>query len=82
MDCRITLRENETFVEMLSHCHQAHEKVAMLLDVDGLSRAEGFIQNIDPNGPSPTIEMEDGQKIEIATISAVNGIFASGYSEC
>jgi hypothetical protein len=82
MDCRITLQNNESFLGLLSQCRQGHEKVAMLLDDGGLSRAEGFIKTINTNVPSPYIEMESGQKIEIATISAVNGIFASGYSEC
>lgn len=82
MDCRVTLQNNESFLGMLSQCRQAHEKVAMLLDVDGLSRAEGFIKTINTEAPSPYIEMENGQKIDIATISAVNGIFATGYAEC
>lgn len=82
MDCRITLRQNETFLDMLAQCRQAHEKVAMLLDAGGLSRAGGFIKNIHLEGPSPFLEMENGEKIEIANIIAVNGVFASGYSEC
>jgi hypothetical protein len=82
MDCRITLQSDETFLGLLSQCQQAHEKVAMLLDIDGLTRAEGFIKTINSEAPSPYIEMESGQKIAIATISAVNGIFAPGYAEC
>lgn len=82
MDSRNTLKCNATFIDMLSNCMEAKTKVAMLLDNNGLIRAEGFIKSMEINIAQPYIEMQGGLKIVLGTITAVNGIFVASYSEC
>jgi hypothetical protein len=82
MDCRITLGKSETFLEMLTLCLKEKKKASMLLDQEGLSRADGLIRSIHADGTPPYLELENGQRIEIGSIAAVNGIFAEPYSEC
>jgi hypothetical protein len=82
MDSRTTLNCNTTFMDMLSDCMKAKTKVAMLLDINGLIRAEGFIKAVEINVAQPYIELKSGLKIAVETITAVNGIFVSSFSEC
>lgn len=82
MDVRITISPTETYLEMLTNCMNGRQKVSMLLDEDGLTRAEGIIRTIQADTINPYIEMEDGAKIVIKNIVAVNGVFHSSYSEC
>jgi hypothetical protein len=82
MDSRTTLKINDTFIEILTNCFEEKSKVAMLLDNNGLVRAEGFIKSIHTKVLEPFVEMQGGLKIALATITAVNGIFISSYSEC
>jgi hypothetical protein len=82
MDSRITLSGNETFLSILSNCITSNSKVAMLLDDNGLVRAEGFIKQIFPDAPQPYLEMQSGTKIVLQSIAAVNGIFVSSFCEC
>lgn len=82
MDSRNTLKCNATFIDILSNCMQAKTKVAMLLDNNGLIRAEGLIKEMQINVAQPYIEIQGGLKIILDTITAVNGIFVASYSEC
>jgi len=82
MDCRVTLGKDETFAAMLRTCMHAKEKVAMLLDEDGLTRAEGYIRCLELDAPQPYIELEDDRKISCGSIVAINGIFLDAYSGC
>ncbi len=82
MDHRTTLHSNDSFVDILSNCMQAKTKVALLLDDDGLIRAEGFIKALHIHTLQPHIEMQSGLKIVLKTIKAANGIFALEFSEC
>lgn len=82
MDCRLTLNEHETFLAMLTTCFQEKWEVALLVDDGGLTRAGGHIQCLHNNGASSYIELENGQKIAVSSIIAVNGVFASAYAEC
>ncbi len=38
MDCRLTIGESETFLEILTACMKEKQSVDMILDEDGLSR--------------------------------------------
>lgn len=82
MDSRNTLKCNATFIDILSNCMEAKNKVVMLLDNNGLIRAEGFIKSLEINVAQPYIEMQGGLKIVLGTITTVNGIFVASYSEC
>jgi hypothetical protein len=82
MDNRVILSGNETFFSILRSCMLSNSKVAMLLDDNGLVRAEGFIKQIFPDSPQPYLEMQSGTKIVLQTITALNGIFVSSFCEC
>ena len=82
MDCRVTLRKNENFLETLYNSLSSGGKVNLLFDEGGISRAEGFIKSIHIDAPDPYIELENEIKINLKTIIAVNGIFLQEYGEC
>lgn len=83
MDCRLTLNVNETFFELLRSCYHSKAKVYLLVDDGGITRVEGFIVKIDEdNVPSEYIEMDNGIKIPVKKIIAVNGIFLPEFGEC
>lgn len=83
MDCRVTLNENETFLELLKVYYHSKEKVHLLVDDEGITREEGFIMNMDDgNISSEYIEMDSGIKIPVKKIVAVNGVFLSQFGEC
>jgi short-subunit dehydrogenase involved in D-alanine esterification of teichoic acids len=82
MDCRVTLRKNENFLETLYNSLSSGGKVNLLLDEGGINRAEGFIKSIHIDVPDPYTELENEIKINLKTIIAVNGIFLQEYGEC
>lgn len=82
MDVRTTLSVNESFMEMLTDIKNRGAKAEMILDINGLERAQGLIQEIHADDPNPYIELTDGSKIVEKTIAALNGIFRPEYSGC
>ena len=80
MDKRSTLITGQTFLKLLQQLQE--EKASMLLDCNGLIRAEGIINYIILNDAQPHLELRSGLKIDLSTIVAVNGTFSPGYSEC
>lgn len=82
MDNRITLNVDETFLEILESSFKQKEKIYLLLDEKGIARAEGFILSIHKHPSGISIEMDDGRKINLKDIVAINGIFRSEYGEC
>ena len=83
MDCRVTLNENETFLELLKACFHLKEKVHLLVDNDGITREEGFIVNMnDSHVSSEYIEIDNGTEIPVKKIIAVNGIFLPEFGGC
>ncbi|MCF2495415.1 MULTISPECIES: hypothetical protein [Dyadobacter] len=82
MDVRTTLSVNESFMEMLTDIKNRGAKAEMILDINGLERAQGVIQEIHADDPNPYIELTDGTKIAEKTIAALNGIFRPEYSGC
>ena len=82
MDVRKTLNEQETFLQLLQDLFQAHGKASLLVDDNGITRAEGFINAIHADAAPPYIELDNAQKVSIKAIVAVNGTFLPDYSEC
>jgi hypothetical protein len=82
MDCRITLTKNESFLTKLQDSYLSAKKVYLLFDQNGMTRAEGLIKAIFTDATGTTIEMEDGLKIALEKIIALNGIFLPEYGEC
>ena len=82
MDKRGTLAANESFIEKLKTCYSSKEKVSMILDTGGLERAGGMIKEVHFDAQPPFIELNDGTKINVHTIVAINGTFLPDYAEC
>lgn len=82
MDNRITLKVNESFLEILQFCFQKGEKVSLLIDENGVERKEGFINAVDEEDSDTSIVLNDESKIELKNIVAVNGVFRPEYGEC
>ncbi len=82
MDKRPTLITGQTFLKLLQQLQEEKTKASMLLDCNGLIRAEGIISNIILNDAQPHLELQSGLKIDLSTIVAVNGTFTPDYSEC
>ena len=82
MDSRKTLIVTETFQKMLLELYQSKTKASLLYDDHGLTRAEDYISEFKDNGADSYIILENGEKIPVHTIIAVNGTFLSQYSEC
>jgi len=82
MDIRNTLSVGEDFLPILTDCQERKVKVEMIVDRNGLERAEGFLKNICPHSPDPFIELEHGMIVQLTAIVAVNGLFLPSYSEC
>ncbi len=82
MDGRLTIGESETFLGILTQCMETGQKVDMILDDNGLTRAAGYIKSVDSVDGQSFLEMEDGRRIDISTVVAVNGVFAAAYSGC
>lgn len=81
MDTRDTLNTNESFLEVLKDAFHSRTKVSLLFDDNGMARKEGLIKAISTNPPA-SIELENGTRIEVKKIIAINGLFLSDYSEC
>ncbi|ACT93458.1 hypothetical protein Dfer_2236 [Dyadobacter fermentans DSM 18053] len=82
MDIRETLSMNENFLKILTGCKERNAKAEMIIDQNGLERAEGLIREIYPQSDEPYLELEDGTVIVLKTLVAVNGVFLPSYSEC
>ena len=82
MDIRGTLSANENFIEQLRKCYDNKEKVSIIVDDGGLVRTEGFIKENHFTSHPPYFELQDGTKINVHSIVALNGTFLSDYSEC
>ncbi|MEX6686360.1 hypothetical protein QTN47_02585 [Danxiaibacter flavus] len=82
MDRRSTLGQNGSFLQILTVCFNEKQRADLLFDDNGLTRASGYIRLINGTANAPYLEMEDGQKISIRSIVAVNGTFSDNYCEC
>ena len=82
MDSRLTLGVNDTFLESLYTAYRLSEKIHLLIDDNGITRAEGIVKKISVDIPTPFIELENNIKINLESIVALNGVFRPEYGEC
>lgn len=82
MDTRVTISDKQSFFQLLKQLYEDQKKVSLLYDNNGLTRYEGMISAILNGSSRPCLLMQDGTKIDIPAVIAVNGIFAPDYSEC
>ena len=81
-DIRETLPAKGSFYDMVLSLWQKKETANILYDDNGLTRANGYIKYLNEQNESTYLELDNGVQININLIVAVNGIFASDYSEC
>ena len=82
MDSRVTLNSNETFSEIVNEAYRKGDKVYLLVDDEGIGRMEGLIKEIILDKKISCIVLDNGLKILVNKIVAVNGIFLPEYGEC
>ncbi len=82
MDNRTTLKSGQSFLDLLMQLQNDNIKASMLLDCNGMIRAEGMISEIVMSDIAPYLKLQSGEKIDLSAIVAVNGIFSPDYSEC
>jgi hypothetical protein len=84
MDKRQTFADSTELLSILSGFYEDKQNVALLVDIDGLTRMEGRITAINQNGDlnKTIIIVDDKDGTLLNEIVAVNGIFSSDYSEC
>lgn len=81
-DRRKTLAHNASFYSIVAECFNRGQSVHLLYDQGGLQRASGRVIRIDPPGPQCTFTLHSGQRIQLNSLIAVNGVFADDFSEC
>lgn len=84
MDVRNTVVTPEVFLDVLLEYQENHQDVSLLIEKDGLTRAEGHIVNIhaEKDFLKSKIELDNGSSFVLEDVVAVNGMFRSDYSEC
>jgi len=81
-DTRETLPAKGSFYEQVVTLFQNQQKAAMLYEDGGVTRANGLITNVFEKDGKQWLRLDDKLDIEIGKIYAINGLFASDYSEC
>lgn len=82
MDIRVTVAVHEDFLPILADCKEKGKKAELILDRNGLERAEGLVKEVYPQQPDPYFELENGTVIRLKELVAVNGLFLPPYAEC
>lgn len=81
-DTRETLPAKGSFYEQVVTLFQNKQKAAMLYEDGGVTRANGLITHVFEKEGKQWLRLDDKLDIEIGKIYAINGLFASDYSEC
>ena len=81
-DIRETLPAKGNFYEIILSLYEKKEPANIMYDDNGLTRTNGYIKKLSERTECPCLELDNGLQININSIIAVNGIFASDYSEC
>jgi len=84
MDRRSTFKNYEQLFSIFSSIQQQQQPASLLIDEDGLTRAEGKITHIEQSDDvaESTITIDNKQQITLKQVIAVNGLFRDDYSEC
>ena len=81
-DTRDTLPAKGNFYEQVVALFQQKQKAAMLYEDNGVTRANGFITDVFEKDGKQWLRLDNNLEIEIGKLYALNGLFASDYSEC
>jgi len=81
-DTRETLPNKGNFRELVMTLFRQKHKAAMLYEDNGVTRANGFITAVFEKDGKQWLRLDKSLEIEIGKLYALNGVFASDYSEC
>ena len=81
-DVREILPVKANFFDTIKSLYEKRETVHILYDDNGITRANGLIEEVSEQDDSTYFVLDDGTDIYIQTVIAVNGIFSADYSEC
>lgn len=81
-DVRETLSVAETFYNIILSLYEKKEPANILYDDKGITRASGNIKELSEQIKSAYLILDNGTRINMSSIVAVNGTFAPDYSEC
>ena len=81
-DIRETLSVTENFYNILAALYKKKEPANILYHDSGITGVSGTIMEIGEKNKSAYLVLDNGIRINICTIVAVNGTFAPDYSEC
>ena len=81
-DIRETLPAKSSFHDIILSLYQKEDLANILYDDNGLTRANGYIKYLNQQNEFPYMMLDNEVQVDINSIVAVNGIFASDYSEC
>ena len=82
MDARETIPRGGSFYPLVMDLFQKKEKVSMLYDDNGVTRANGFIEDVFEKEGVQWLKLDNQTEIRIDKLYALNGTFSSDYSEC
>lgn len=84
MNQRQTFKDAQQLFSFVSQIFQQQECASLLIDRNGLERAEGTITDINPNDKveEASIVLGGNNTILIKEIMGINGVFRSEYAEC
>lgn len=81
-DSRVTLPANGTFHKQVLELFEQKQKAGILYEDHGVTRANGIITAVFEKDGKQWMQLDNSLDIEIDKLYALNGIFASDYSEC
>lgn len=84
MDQRQTFNNNNELLSFVTSISNEKIKASLLIDREGLMRAEGVITSIDKHDDieNTSITISDRDTVLLKEIIGINGLFRSDYSEC
>jgi hypothetical protein len=82
MDSRETLPLKGNFYKQVAELFEQKVKVGVLYEDHGVTRANGIITAVFEKENKQWMQLDNQLTISVDSLYALNGIFASDYSEC
>jgi hypothetical protein len=82
MDVRETLPSGGSFYAIVVQLFNDRQKAAILYEDNGVTRANGFIEQVFEKDGKSIMKFDNGLEVDISKLYAINGMFSSDYSEC
>lgn len=81
-DTRQTIPPGGSFLKQVQELFEQKVKAGILYEDHGVTRANGMITALFEKDGKQWMRLDDSLEVAIDSLYAVNGIFASDYSEC